>query len=878
MAIEFQETEYPDSEIYPKLDPLVADWFSQKFKKFSPPQRFAILNIHNRENTLISAPTGSGKTLSAFTSIISELVSLSKKEKLEDKVYCIYVSPLKALNNDIEKNLKEPLAELEKLAGGELGIRVAVRTGDTSAYERSKMLKKPPHILITTPETLAIVLCAPKFRENLKDIKWAIIDEIHSLAPNKRGVHLSLSMERLQNLAGNFTRIGLSATVSPLDKIAEYLVGLEKASPRDCKIVDAHFSKHLNVKVVSPVKNIISATESELHESLYKILHKMIQEHKTTLIFTNTRSATERVVHNLKEKYPKDYTEKIDDAEDTGEGTTLSKIGAHHSSLSKEHRLEIENKLRDGKLRAVVSSTSLELGIDIGYIDLVVLLSSPKSVARALQRVGRSGHRLHDDIKGRLVVMDRDDLVECSLILKNAMEHKIDTIGIPNNCLDVLAQQIYGIAIEEKQHIDTVFDLVKRSYCYRNLSRGDFNNVIEYLSGQYISLEQRHVYAKIWYDPETRMMGKKGKMARVLYSTNIGTIPDETFIKVKVQDRTIGKLDEAFLERLKPGDIFVLGGNTYRFNYARGMTVQVTPTPGALPTVPSWFSEMLPLSYDLAIELQKFRRFMETKFEEKQSREQILKFIHNYLYVDEYAANSIYEYFREQYKYAEIPHDKKLVLEFYQGYSDKKYVIFHSLYGRRVNDVLSRALAFQLSKFKKRNVKINLTDNGFYLSADHQKIQVLRALKDLNSTTLRDLMEMAIDQTEVLKRRFRHCAGRSLMILRSYKGRQKTVGRQQVSSMILLSACKRVSENFPILVESRREVLEDLMDIQHAKEVLKQLEQGKIKVKIIATDVPSPFALNLIARGYTDILKMEDKLEFIRRMHTAVLKRIGDLP
>jgi ATP-dependent Lhr-like helicase len=856
----------------------VGTWFKQKFKTFSPPQKYAVMSIHKKENTLISAPTGSGKTLSAFMSILSELVSLSKQGKLEDKVYAVYVSPLKALNNDIEKNLKEPLAEIEELAEEKLGIRVAVRTGDTPTHERAKMVRKPPHILITTPETLAIVLCAPKFRLNLKDIKWAVVDEIHSLAPNKRGVHLSLSLERLQNLAGRFTKIGLSATVSPLEQVAEYLVGLEKHEPRDCKIVDAHFLKHLDMKVISPVKNIIKATDSELHESLYKMLHKMIQEHKTTLIFTNTRSATERVVHNLKEKYPKDYTEKIDDAEDTGEGIPLSKIGAHHSSLSREHRLEIENKLRKGELRAVVSSTSLELGIDIGYIDLVVLLSSPKSVARALQRVGRSGHRLHDDIKGRLVVMDRDDLVECSLILKNAMENKIDTIGIPNNCLDVLAQQIFGIAIEEKQHIDNIFDTIKRSYCYRNLTREDFNSVVDYLSGQYISLEQRYVYAKIWADPETKMMGKRGKMARVLYSTNIGTIPDETFIKVKVRDNTIGKLDEAFLEKLKPGDIFVLGGNTYRFNYARGMTIQVTPTPGALPTVPSWFSEMLPLSYDLAVEIQKFRRFMSTKFEDKESKEQILKFIHNYLYVDNYAANSVYEYFREQYKYAEIPHDKKLVIEFYHGYSDKKYVVFHSLYGRRVNDVLSRALAFQLSNFKKRNVKINLTDNGFYLSADHQKIQVLRALKDLNSATLRDLMRSAIDQTEVLKRRFRHCAGRSLMILRSYKGRQKTVGRQQVSSQILLNACKRISDDFPILSEARREVLEDLMDIQHAKEVLKQMEQGKIKVKIIATDIPSPFALNLIARGYTDILKMEDKLEFIRRMHAAVLKRIGDQP
>ena len=432
--IEVQDKIYPDKEIYKILHPWVKEWFKNKFETFTQSQKQALLDIHHGSNLLVSSPTGSGKTLTAFLSIISQLTYLSEMERLEDKVYCIYISPLKALDNDIEKNLEEPLKEIEKIAGHELGIRKAVRTGDTNPYQRSKMLKIPPHILITTPETLSILLCAPKFREKLQDVKYVIVDEIHSLADNKRGVHLNLTLERLQNLAGNFTRIGLSATVYPLKKMARYLVGYENGVVRNCKIVDVNYLKQLDMKVLCPVEDIVESDPEETHNAMYNMLHNLINSHKTTLIFTNTRSGTESVVFNLKKRFPNSYHE--------------GNIMAHHSSLSREHRLETENKLKEGALKVVVSSTSLELGIDIGFIDLVALISSPKSVSRALQRIGRSGHRLHDKSKGRIIVVDRDDLVECSLILKNALEGKIDRINIPQNCLDVLSQHIYGMAIE----------------------------------------------------------------------------------------------------------------------------------------------------------------------------------------------------------------------------------------------------------------------------------------------------------------------------------------------------------------------------------------------------------------------------------------------
>jgi len=848
-----------DEEIYDLLNPVTRDWFKKKFKNFSPPQTFAVKEIHNRNNILVSAPTGSGKTLTAFLSILNELINLSEKGELEDKVYCIYISPLKALANDVEKNLLEPLKEMAELAEQNFGIRVALRTGDTTAYERTKMLTKAPHIMVTTPESLALMLVAPKFRALLKDVKWTIIDEIHALASNKRGTHLALSIERLQNLAGVFTRIGLSATVAPLDDVAKYLVGINNdGKERDCIIVNAQFDKKLDLKVLCPVDDLVNVTQDRLDKTTYRMLHELIQEHKTTLIFTNTRAATERVVHNLKERYPKDYT---------------SNIEAHHSSLSKESRLKTEERLKNGELKCVVCSTSLELGIDIGYIDLVILLGSPKSVSRGLQRIGRSGHKLHDSIKGRFLVLDRDDLLEDALILKNAIEKQIDNIYIPENCLDVLAQHIYGMAIEQVDHIENIYATIKRCYSYRNLSKDDFLNVIKYLTGDYAELELRHVYAKIWHDVETGNIGKRGKLARVLYATNIGTIPDESHVIVKVGEQPIGKIDEDFLYRMRRGDVFVLGGNTYQYNFSRGMVAQVVAAPGKVPTIPSWFSDMLPLNYELAMSIQKFRKLVGEMFSKYKSRDEILEFIKSYLYVEGSTADAIYNYFEEQFNYAEIPTADRIIAENLH-FEGKHYLIFHSCFGRRVNDVLSRSLAYVYSKIYHTNIMVSITDHNFYLQST-QKLSAAEGIEQLKKENLQKLMELAVDKTDILKRRFRHCAGRSLMILRNYKGHRKAVGRQQVSSQILINAAKRISNDFPILKEARREVLEDLMDIKNSNAILQQIRTGKTYVKEIETKIPSPFALNLIARGFSDIIKMEDRLEFIKRIHQMTLAKIG---
>ena len=839
------------------LHPLVRKWFFSKFKDLSLTQKYGVLNIWEKKNILISAPTGGTKTLTAFLSILNYLVIKAEKKELEDKIYAVYTSPLKALSNDIHKNLVEPLEEINELAKEKniklQEIRVALRTGDTTPSERAKIARKPPHIFITTPESLAIVLTTKKFIEKLKAVEYCIVDEIHAL-DNKRGTYLSLTLERLNEVSSIWpVKIGLSATVAPIKEVAKFLIGIREKS---IYIAEVPLDKKIDIKVLSPVKDIME--DEGLHLKMYGLISDLISKHKTTLIFTNTRAATERVVNYLKDRFPTEYGDH--------------NIAAHHSSLSKSYRYEVEGRLRKGELKVVVCSTSLELGIDIGFIDLVIMLGSPKSSSRALQRIGRAGHKLHDTAKGCFIVMDRDDLVECAIIQKEMIERKINKIKFPKNCLDVLSQQIYGMAIYKIWNIDEIFKLIRKSYCYSKLTKNDFYDIISYLAGEY-SLEKSSVYGKIWFDQTSKEIGKRGKMARVLYLTNIGTIPEESFIRVKIAgtDEGVGVIDEAFLSRMKKGDVFVLGGKKYQYKYTRGMNLYVNSQVRRSPNIPSWFSEALPLSFDSANEINKFRELMNKKMQSRQSKEKIIDFIKEYLYTPALTAEAIYGYFLEQHSFLEIPDSKNIVVEKYIE-DGKKYLLFHTLYGRRVNDVLSRALGFLIGQGGGRDIEMGITDNGFYLAGERMMIK--RALEYLNEDNLEEVLKEAINRTDILSRRFRHCATRALMILRSYKGNRKTVGKQQMKSHFLLAAVKKITNEFPILREARREVLEDLMDIDNARLVVSDLKKGKINFKIVETSVPSPFALNLILQGHHDLIKIEDKQAFLKRMHQLHIKRI----
>ncbi|MEM4576267.1 MAG: ATP-dependent helicase [Candidatus Nezhaarchaeales archaeon] len=861
---------FSKEEVLKLLDPIVAKWFS-RFPDITPPQRYAIAHIYEGKNVLIASPTGSGKTLAAFISIISELFKMSRNGELQDSVYCVYVSPLRSLNYDIYKNLKKPLEEIQELAKSEginVGeIRVAVRTGDTTQSERASMLRKPPHILITTPESLAIILCAPKFRQKLKTVKWVIVDEIHELCSSKRGVHLTLSLERLQELVGRpFVRIGLSATIHPLETVAEFLVGCnDDGTPRDCVVVDTRFVKSIDLRVTCPVDDLVHTPASITSEKMYRALKKLIRSHTTTLVFTNTRSGTERVVYHLSKL-------KVVDGDE---------LAAHHSSLSREIRRNVEDRLKEGKMKAVVCSTSLELGIDIGYIDLVVQIGSPKSISRCLQRIGRSGHALDKVSKGILIGLEMDDLVEDAVMVSEAYKGKLDRVYIPENCLDVLAQHVVGMALERKWSVKEAYKLVKRSFCYKNLSYESFESILKYLSGWYSTLEVYKVYGKIWCDDKEGVFGRRGPLLRLIYSTNVGTIPDEVAVKVFTLDgRWVGSIEEEFLERLSPGDIFILGGKPYEFRYAVGLRAYVTPKEGVKPTVPSWFSEMLPLSFDLGEAIGKFREEM-FKLVEEESKTKVVKYLMVEYRCDRKAANSIYMYFASMLSFLKMlgikarPNNKVILVENYLDPEGRQNIIFHCVFGRRVNDALSRAYAYALMKMLGVNVAVTVGDTGFILTLPRRLLRDVNVLLNaVSHDNLRRLLRDAVKHTEMVKRRFRHCATRSFMILRNYKGREVKVSRQIINAQILMDVVEDI-EGFPVLEETYREVLEDLMDVKTAENVLKEIEMGLRNFYVMPIyDLPSPFAHGLVLQGLSDVVLMDDRRALLQHLYDQVIERV----
>lgn len=856
------------------LHPLVRSWFVKNFEDLTPPQYFSFKLISEGKNVLITAPTGSGKTFSAFLAILSKLIELGENDKLKDEVYCIYVSPLKALDNDIQKNLTIPLKAIEEESakhGKKVQIRTAVRTGDVTPTQKQQQLKKPPHILITTPESLAILLNSPKFYEKLKSVKYVVVDEIHELADNKRGIHLSLSLERLNRIT-NFQRIGIGATLHPLEEAAKFLVGYENGSERDCIIIDASWEKPFDLLVETPVKDLIYSTEEEIESNIYRHLDDIIKKHNTTLIFTNTRSGTERVVFNLKKLY--NYKE--------------SEIAAHHGSLSRNERLDVEEMLKKGSLKCAVSSTSLELGVDIGSIDVVVQLGSPKSITRAIQRIGRSGHSFKDTAKGRVIVINRDDLVECAVMLGEAKKHSLDSFSVPENALDILAQHIVGMALEKKWGVKEAFELVRKAYPYRNLSLESFESLLEYLSGGYVGLESRRVYGKIWYDKAEGTFGKRGKLTRLIYFLNSGAIPDEVAIQVYSNGRWIGNIEEEFLFRLKAGDLFVLGGKVYRFEYAKGMNAYVAPAFSEMPTIPPWFSEQLPLSFDLALKIGEFRRkltialYKAKGFDEPDIEKSVKKILENEevkkilneLPATESAKESIVRYFIEQQLYAEIPNDKFILIE-NTSFNNKNYVIFHTLFGRRVNDALSRAFAILLSGVIEEDVGVMVSDNGFAVVTQSKvsEASINAALEYLFVTNLEKLLKDNIRRTELMRRKFRHVATRSFLVLRNYKGHSISVKKQQLNSQYLIRACESIP-NFPVIEETYREILYDMMDLEHTKLVLNKIRNKEISYKIVSTKYPSPFAHILLTFGEADVVMMKDRRKRITELHKKVMEEI----
>ena len=861
------------------MNKYVREWFESHFKELTLPQRFAFKLIREQNNVLITAPTGSGKTLSGFVSILGDLFDMAANGTLAEEVYCIYISPLRALNNDIYRNLIKPLEDIysivDKERAGTKHVTIAVRTGDTPQSERRAQLIHPPNILVTTPESLAILINSEKYMQKMSNVKYIIIDEIHELANNKRGAHLSLSIERLSNLIGHdFVRIGLGATLYPLEEAAKFLVGYKNGKPKDCKIVDASWSKKLDVITISPVEDMIYTPDEKVEKEMYNDINKIIKSSKTTLIFTNTRSGTERVVFNLKKKFG--YKDEI---------------AAHHGSLSRDSRLEVEELLKAGSLKCAVSSTSLELGVDIGSIDNVIQLGSPKSITRALQRIGRAGHQYKSTAKGEIIVLNRDDLVECSVMLDAALKRHLDSFTVPKNALDVLAQHIMGMSLNKKWDVKEAFEVIRSAYPYSSLAYEDYISTLKYLAGEYVGLESRRVYGKIWYDEKEGMFGRRGKFAKPIYMLNLGTIPDEVAVNVldAKSKKWLGNIEEEFLTRLKQGDIFTLGGRLYRFEYAKGMKCYVSDAKSSTPTIPPWFSEQLPLSYELAMEIGRFRRTMAESIVKSGVRAKskprlsgrmpkessdVLKSMP----IERKAAKAIYNYFVEQLLFAGIvPNDKLMLVEITKDpQKGQNIVVFHSLYGRRINDALSRIIAIHIGRALGIDVGIMINDNGFLVTTE-----IPLGAKDLenaiNASVSKDpvqLLRANIRRTEIMKRRFRHVAARSFMILRNYKGWKQPVGKQQINAQLLIKAVESIDKNFPVLKETYREIFEEVMDLPRTKQVLASIAANETEYKIIKTQVPSPFAHSMLTFGHADAILMKERHEYLRYLHKLVLKRI----
>lgn len=869
MTLHYLDQPSAASSILSFLDDEIKDWFTTRFPAgFTPPQLYAIPSIHERKNTLIFSSTGSGKTFAAFLSAINELFIESKQGKLKEQIYVLYISPLKALGNDIRKNLEEPLQGIQDLAASNNivtpKIKVAVRTGDTTQAQRSRMLKSPPHILITTPESLGLILTSPKFSLHLKSVRWVVLDEIHEISSNKRGALLSLFLEYLQTEIAEkkFTRIGLSATQAPIEEIARFLVARDKnGKENDCFIANLPPQRKLDLVVRSPVLDLLHTPYVMVQEGIYSILSDLVLDHDTSIIFTNTRKGAESVAFKLKEFLGDEYS---------------SSIAVHHSSLSREIRLDVEDRLKNNELLAAVTSTSLELGIDIGSVELVSQIGSPKTVAKYLQRVGRSGHSLDRLAKGRLIVTDRDDAIECSVLTKSAYRHEIDKVQIPQNCLDVLAQFIVGISLTKRWNVDEAYTLIKKSYNYRDLGFVDYINVLEYLGGYNLEVEERRVYRKIWYDHKENSFGKK-KGSRLIFYTNIGTIPESSDFRVELETyRTrLGALSEKFVERLSPGDIFVLGSHTYQFKRTVGSRVVVSEAFGRRPSIPTWVGEELPRSFELS---QQIGRFIEVVAQKIQKEEGIgiQEWIERSFQCDDVIARTIIEYVKEQLAILNItPSNKRLLIESFIDPQGRMNIIFHALYGRRVNDALSRVFAYAIGQTIEADVASAVNDNGFLLMLPVDKIIDTSLIPELvTAENLELILKKAIINTELFQTRFRHVACRALMVLRRSSNRSIPVSRQSMYARRILSTI-REQDAFCVVKETYREILRDYMDLENSSIVMNKLQKGEFEYHIAPlSDIPSPFAHGIVLLGVADIVQISDRSALLRELHQQVLTKV----
>jgi ATP-dependent Lhr-like helicase len=827
-------------DLFAALEPKVAKWFQRKFKEPTDVQVKTVGQVLAGRSVLISSPTGSGKTLAAFLGIFDYLARLRAAGPLPNGIIAIYVSPLRALAYDLQKNIRGPLEQL-----GFADVRVGMRTGDTSLKERAAQRRKPPHILVTTPESLAILLSQNSWAPAFAQRRFLVIDEVHALAENKRGTHLMVSAERLQQMVPDapLCRIGLSATIFPLEKVAEFLVGPR----RPCEIITATKAKKAIVEVFSPLRNNPYPPAGYTATRVLKELGELLKSFRTTLIFTNTRSGAEHIGLQLKRILPK----------------LASKIEVHHASLDRQIRLDVEDRLKQGKLRAVVCSTSLEMGIDIGFIDLVVMVSAPKGVSRALQRLGRSGHAVNQVSRAVMVASNINDLVECAVTAKMMDARNLEPVRIPVNAADVLAQHIVGMAASGDWAEDEMFALFRSSYSYRDLPREKFESVLRYLEGGGSSLEKQYgpIFGKI-----TRRDGRIAisapRVARDFYQ-NVGTITSDQMVTVRARGRAIGSVEQSFIQRLTIGDVFILNGRSWRLTEVGLLEAKAESAFHQLPTVTRWNGGKMPLASGLAAEVVRLRTHLAPLVPDD-ARAAATWLIEEYnLTVTN--AEAIVRQFSAQARFSAIPTARDFLIEVYREGPIVHY-FFHALIGRSANDALSRIIALRVKNRMGGNALVTIDDYGFLLSLrDFQAMEIddWRALFSTEGAEA-DLHD-ALKPSGLVKWQFRGVAQTGLMVPRNQFGQERNRRALQWSTEVIFEVLQKYEPDHPMLAEAYYEAEHTFLDLPRALDFLGRAKT--LKWNLLPVEKVSPFAFGIFVSKIKETMMMEDPEVAIERLY-----------
>jgi ATP-dependent helicase Lhr and Lhr-like helicase len=814
-----------------RFHPLVRKWFKDAFGTPSAPQREGWPAIASGAHTLILAPTGTGKTLAAFLWELNELVVRGSGEPLPNAVQLLYISPLKALNNDIQRNLDRPLAELRErfTATGKAfpEIRVAVRTGDTPASARARMLRKSPHILITTPESLNIMLTSLKGRGMFSGVRAVIVDEIHAIAGTKRGAHLALTLERLEALVEKPPqRIGLSATQRPLEEVARFLGGCadryDDAAPafRPVTIVDCGMTKELVIHVESPVADLGNVGGS-IWPAVAPLVLNHIRASRTTLVFVNNRAQAEKIAARVNKLAEEEIAQP------------------YHGSLARERRFILEERLKAGSLRALVTTSSLELGIDIGSVDLVIQLQSPKRVASALQRIGRAGHTLGVPSRGILVPTFRDDAVEIAAIVAAMRAGDVEPTHVVQNALDVLAQVVVAAVSVDDWKSEDLFGLVRRAYPYHQLTRPALDEVLAMLSGKYPSDIAAELEARITWDRvNDRLIGTRA--ARMTAVISGGTIPDRGLYTVNLPDRTrLGELDEEFVHESRMGDVFQLGSSTWRIAAIEHDRVVVTPAPGTPARMPFWHGEYMARSLMLSHRVGALRRELAESPNEARLEAEYG--------CDAATASSLVKYIASQRAATGIvPDDRNIVIEQFRDETGAVRIVIHAAFGGRITAPWGMALAQRVREaINDTDLQVQTTDDGIMLRLPDLGIAApVQSLLGLSGAEAEQLVMEEVGSTSLFGARFRMNAARALLLPRGNPRRRMPLWLQRLKSLDLLQVVRQFP-SFPILVETYREVLQDAFDMQGLKDTLAGISSGAIRIHSVHTDAPSPFAASL---------------------------------